>query len=151
MIIVLIFFYFSFRRILQKNERDRGEARQEYPDPSEAIISPTLFKVDSAIFLLVVVLLVTHAETGLSVAIIGVIAAVLTLVASGSKAPMLLQRVDWRTLVFFIGLFICVGGLEETGVLKMMAQLIGDISGGNIMVVIPIILWVSAFASADCR
>ena len=55
---------------------------------------------------------------------------------------------DWRTLLFFIGLFIAVGGLEETGVLKMLAEYIGVMSGGNIMLVIPIILWVSAFASA---
>jgi len=56
--------------------------------------------------------------------------------------------VDWRTLLFFVGLFICVGGLEETGVLEMLAEYIGDISGGNLLLVIPIILWVSAFASA---
>ena len=55
---------------------------------------------------------------------------------------------DWRTLLFFIGLFIAVGGLEETGVLRILAEFIGDISGGNILLVIPIILWISAFASA---
>jgi Na+/H+ antiporter NhaD/arsenite permease-like protein len=33
-------------------------------------------------------------------------------------------------------------------VLEVMAEFIADISGGNIMIVIPIILWVSAFASA---
>ncbi|MDZ4230613.1 MAG: SLC13 family permease, partial [Dehalococcoidales bacterium] len=48
----------------------------------------------------------------------------------------------------FIGLFIAVGGLEETGTLKMLAEYIGDVSQGNIAVVIPIILWISASASA---
>jgi Na+/H+ antiporter NhaD/arsenite permease-like protein len=60
----------------------------------------------------------------------------------------IIQRVDWRTLLFFVGLFICVGGLEETGVLQMLAQYIGDISGGSLILVIPLILWLSAFASA---
>ena len=55
---------------------------------------------------------------------------------------------DWRTLLFFVGLFICVGGLEETGVLEMLAKSIGDISGGSLILIIPLILWVSAFASA---
>ena len=59
-----------------------------------------------------------------------------------------IRRVDWRTLLFFVGLFIAVGGLEETGVLAMIAEYIGEVSGGNIVLVIPIILWVSAFASA---
>ena len=41
-----------------------------------------------------------------------------------------------------------VGGLEQTGVLTQMAQLIGKVSGGNMKVMIAIILWVSAVASA---
>ncbi|MBA7549451.1 putative transporter [subsurface metagenome] len=60
----------------------------------------------------------------------------------------IISRVDWRTLLFFIGLFVCVGGLEETGVLEMLALFIGQASGGNIVLVIPLILWISAFASA---
>jgi len=81
-------------------------------------------------------------------ALVGVIAAALTLLAARKKAGHILRRVDWRTLLFFIGLFIAVGGLEETGVLKMIAEYIGEVSGGNILLVIPIILWISAFASA---
>ena len=81
-------------------------------------------------------------------ALIGVIAALVTLLAASRKALYVIARVDWRTLLFFIGLFVCVGGLEETGVLEMLAQYIGRVSGGNIMLVIPLILWISAFASA---
>jgi Na+/H+ antiporter NhaD/arsenite permease-like protein len=80
--------------------------------------------------------------------LIGVIAAALTLLAATRGAPHIIRRLDWRTLLFFVGLFICVSGLEETGVLQMLARFIGDISGGNLLLVIPLILWVSAFASA---
>ena len=55
---------------------------------------------------------------------------------------------DYKTLLFFVGLFIVVSGLEETGILKLIANFIGDISGGNVMLMIAIILWVSAIASA---
>ena len=41
-----------------------------------------------------------------------------------------------------------VGGLEQTGILKVMANFIGDISNGNLMLMIAIILWISAIASA---
>ena len=146
MLFTLGFFYLVFRKTLTSSQ---GEVTlNQYPEPKEAIVNPRLFKIDTAIFILVVILLVTHAETGLSVALIGVIAAFLTLLAAGRGALHIIKRVDWRTLVFFIGLFICVGGLEETGVLKMLAEYIGDISGGSLLLVIPIILWVSAFASA---
>lgn len=55
---------------------------------------------------------------------------------------------DWSTLLFFIGLFVVVSGLEETGVLELLASLIGKTGGGNPLVIITIILWGSAIASA---
>jgi len=152
MLVTVGFFYFAFRKILTQSQQSMIDSANgmpiRYPEPSEAIVNPRLFKINTAIFILVVILLVTHAQTGLSVAIIGVIAAFLTVLASGRAAPRIIKRVDWRTLVFFVGLFVAVGGLEETGVLKMLAEYIGVMSGGNIILVISIIIWVSAFASA---
>ena len=55
---------------------------------------------------------------------------------------------DYKTLLFFVGLFIVVGGLEITGILEMIAGFIEDISGGQPLLIVVIILWVSAFASA---
>jgi len=148
MLFSLVFFYFVFRKTLASSQDASGVSLKKYPEPREAIVNPRLFKINTGIFILVVILLVTHAETGLSVALIGCIAALLALLAAAKRASHIIKRVDWRTLLFFVGLFICVGGLEETGVLNMLAQYIGDISGGNLMLVIPIILWLSAFASA---
>jgi len=148
MILCLGFFYFCFRKILTSSQGDSNTSVNRYPEPGEAITNPRLFKISTGIFILVVILLVTHAQTGLSVALIGCVAAFLTLLAAAKGAPHLIKRLDWRTLLFFVGLFICVGGLEETGVLKMLAQYIGDVSGGSLILVMPIILWISAFASA---
>jgi len=141
-------FYFAFRKILASSQGATDAPLNQYPEPREAIVNPRLFIINTAIFILVVILLITHAQTGLSVALIGCIAAFLTLLAVTKGALHVIKRVDWRTLLFFVGLFICVGGLEETGVLKMLAQYIRDISGGSLILVIPLILWVSAFASA---
>jgi Na+/H+ antiporter NhaD/arsenite permease-like protein len=148
MLVTLAFFYFAFRKILTVPQGDAATPTAHNPQPSEAIIDPHLFRINAGIFVAVIILIVTHAETGISMALIGVIAAFLTLLASSRKAAHIITRVDWRTLIFFIGLFICVGGLEETGVLTMLAQYIGRVSGGSIVLVIPLILWISAFASA---
>jgi len=148
MLVTLGFFYFAFRKALSSSQNNSNASLKQYPEPSEAITDPRLFKISSAIFILVVILLITHAQTGLSVALIGVIAAFLTLLTAARGALHIIKRIDWRTLLFFIGLFICVGGLEETGILKMLAEYIGNISGGNMSLLIPIILWVSAIASS---
>ena len=50
--------------------------------------------------------------------------------------------------MFFIGLFVVVGGLEQTGILEIVANFIQTISGGNVVFVIIIIIWLSAFASS---
>jgi len=102
----------------------------------------------SLIFLLAVILLATHSQTGLTVAAIGVLIGSLTLVTSGKKAGHLLHRTDYKTLLFFIGLFIVVGGLEKTGTLELIAAFIEKISGGSVMLMVGIIIWLSGVASA---
>jgi len=146
--VALGFFYFRFRKMLAAQQSNPSNPPNQYPAPKEAIVNPRLFKIQAGIFILVVALLVTHAQTGLSVAMIGCIGAAATLLTARKAALNLIKRVDWRTLLFLIGLFICVAGVDEAGVLRMFAGYIGDISRGNIQLAVPIILWVSAFASA---
>ena len=74
--------------------------------------------------------------------------AVTNVITAGKSAGELLKKVDYKTLLFFIGLFVVVGGLEQTGILKLMAEFIGNVSNGNLMLMVAIILWVSAIASA---
>jgi len=143
----VVLFYFLFRKALVKSQ-DTSAGAQSYPDPKEAITSLRMFLINTGIFLLAIILLITHAQTGLSVAFIGVLAAVLTAIFAFKKAPHIIKRIDWQTILFFLGLFVCVGGLEETGILKALARYIGDAAGGSTLVVLTIILWVSAFASA---
>ena len=99
-------------------------------------------------FAAAIVLLVTHAQTGLTVATIGVFIGAVTLVTAGKDAPDLLKKVDYKTLLFFVGLFIVVGGLEQTGILEIIAGFIADVSGDNAMLMVAIVLWISAIASA---
>jgi len=100
------------------------------------------------IFLCAVALLITHAQTGLTVAFIGLFIAILVLLTSGKNIGHILKNVDYKTILFFIGLFVVVGGLEQTGILELAAGFIGKVSHGNAKVMIAIIIWVSAIASA---
>ena len=147
MLFVCVYFYFIFRKTL-KQGTDPAEMMKVVPLPSSAITNRRLFFIDTGIFILIVALIVTHAETGFSMALIGVIAAVLTLLTDLKDIPHVFKAVNWQALLFFLGLFICVGGLEETGVLGMIAKFISDASGGRVNIAIAFILWISAFASA---
>lgn len=147
LVAVILYFYFIFRKELTQDAAAIQDPAS-YPKPEEAIVSKSGFIISCIIFLSAIVLLVTHAQTGLTVAAIGVFIGLVTLITSGKAALTLLKKVDYKTILFFIGLFIVVGGLEQTGVLKIMAGFIGKISGGNVMLMLAIILWISALASA---
>lgn len=147
LIFVVVYFFFCFRKQLAS---PAGEAADpaDYPSPSSAITDRRSFAVSSVIFAIAVTLLVTHAMTGLTVAFIGLFIALITLIAAGRGALELLKKLDYKTLLFFVGLFIVVGGLEQTGILELAANFIGRISGGNMYLMSAIIIWVSGLASA---
>lgn len=145
MVFVVLYFYIVFRKHLKSDLK--GE-KIKYPEPKEAITSKRSFAVSCVIFGIAVVLLVTHAQTGLTVATIGILVAVLTLITTPRHAVELLKKVDYETLLFFIGLFVVVGGLEQTGILELIAGFIAKICGDKILVMIAIVLWISAIASA---
>lgn len=147
LIISVVFFYFAFRKEMV-SANGAAVDMSKLPKPSEAITNKKDFILSTIIFICAVVLLVTHSITHLTVAAIGLFIAAVTLIVSGKDALKLLKKLDYKTLIFFIGLFIVVGGLEETGILEIIAKFIENISGGNVMLMVAIILWVSAVASA---
>lgn len=149
---VIPYFYLCFRKELKGSECYRGKTLN-LPPASAAINNKTGFIGSCIIFLTAVVLLITHAQTTLTVAFIGVFVALITLVFTWftygkNGIAEIMHHLDIKTLLFFIGLFISVGGLEQTGALEMVADFIQKISGGNVVVVVIIVLWLSATASA---
>ena len=147
LVLVIIYFYLVYRKeLLQSASQDIDFS--VIPEPKDAITNKKDFVISSIIFALAVVLLVTHSATHLTVAFIGTFIAVITLLAAGKDILYIIKKVDYKTLLFFVGLFMVVGGLEQTGVLEIIAEFIGDVSGGNIYIMVAIIIWVSAIASA---
>lgn len=60
----------------------------------------------------------------------------------------MLHEVDWTTLVFFIGIFVVVGGLEESGVIGWVAGAVGNLAGGDLTLAAILMVWVPGIASA---
>lgn len=145
LVFVIIYFYICFHK-----ELSGGQAAVQAAslNPKDAIENKKDFTISCIIFAVTVVLLVTHAQTGLTVSTIGTVIGIVTLIAAGRDTIVLIKKVDYKTLLFFIGLFVVVGGLEQTGILEVIAGFIADISEGNAMLMIAIVLWISAIASA---
>lgn len=81
-------------------------------------------------------------------ATIAIVGAVLLLFISGIKPEKILHEVEWKTIFFFVGLFIMVGGIKGAGIIKMLAEGVLDLTHGNLILTTMAVLWVSAIASA---
>ena len=59
----------------------------------------------------------------------------------------MIEAVDWTTLVFFIALFIVVGAVQEVGMISYIADGIGRLIGGNLLLGVLAVTWLSALLS----
>jgi Na+/H+ antiporter NhaD/arsenite permease-like protein len=60
----------------------------------------------------------------------------------------MLRQVDWTTLVFFMSLFMMVGGIQEVGLIQLIAETVKGTAGDSLLRATLLITWVSAIASA---
>lgn len=86
-----------------------------------------------------------HIETA-TMALIG--AFVLLLLTGDKYLDTVLEKVEWTTLFFFIGLFVIVGGLVETGLISTLAKKVISWTGGELKATTILVLWMSAIISA---
>jgi len=150
-LISFVFIVAYFYLVMHKELKGDGVSEEEIakmPSPESFITDKTGFWISLAIFVGAVTLLITHSATGLTVAFIGVVVAVVTLLTSAKHIPEIMKGVDYKTLLFFTGLFVVVGGLEQTGVLEIIANFISKVCGSNYYLMVAIIVWVSGIASA---
>ncbi len=83
----------------------------------------------------------------ISPAFVALVGGALSLLLTMEDPKKAFEAVEWPTLVFFIGLFILVGGLDKTGLLKDLAEGLSSLSS-NPIVAAAIILWVSGITSS---
>ncbi|MBQ8682623.1 MAG: ArsB/NhaD family transporter [Selenomonadales bacterium] len=88
-----------------------------------------------------------HLESS-AVALAGGFLLLLIAARDHSFTEKMLEKVEWATIFFFVGLFIAVGGLIETGIISRIAEIALDITGGDLTYTSLLILWLSAIVSA---
>lgn len=91
-----------------------------------------------------------HQALHLESATVALAGAFLLLLLTGGEHMLekAFHSVEWITIFFFIGLFVLVAGLVETGVIAELAAKAIELTGGNVLMSSMMILWVSAIASA---
>jgi Na+/H+ antiporter NhaD/arsenite permease-like protein len=101
-----------------------------------------------AVLLGTIVAFFLHSFLHLEPAVVALTGATVMLLVAADDVESALERVEWSTLFFFVGLFVMVGGLEQQGVIERIAELLADVSGGSPTTEGLIVLWGAAAGSA---
>lgn len=96
----------------------------------------------------VVVLFLLQRPLGLSSGLIALAAASIGMVWVQPNVRDVLQRVDWPVLVFFIGFFVMVAGLEAAGAFEYITVALAPLGRENPIILGIAIIWVVAALSA---
>jgi Na+/H+ antiporter NhaD/arsenite permease-like protein len=88
-----------------------------------------------------------HKGIGLEPATVALTGAAAMLLVTRQSVEKALEGIEWATLFFFLGLFVLVGGLEETGAIHEVAEGIASVTGGDRTAELLGIAWVSAIGS----
>lgn len=113
----------------------------------EAIRDPRLLVTCGVVLLAVFTAFVAHAPLHMEPSVVALLGAGVLIVASKLKPADYLSGVEWDTLLFFAGLFVMVGALVKTGVVKQLAHLAISATGGNTLLATMVILITSVIVS----
>ena len=121
-------------------------------DPKKQIADGALLKKCLFVLALTMCLFVLHGALGLESATAAMFGAglllLLTFTRDEERIAKVLSKIEWTAIFFFAGLFILVGALVETGVIKMLAEEAMAITEGSVNATAILIIWMSAIASA---
>ena len=155
MAVTLIPIYFIWGRHLKAAPEDRQRVMQF--NEREAITNQRLLKQCLSVIGLVIGGFVFAKSLHLEAATVAMTGAALLLLLANlgrdaerqSKHVLdAFNEVEWITIFFFVGLFIVVHGVDSTGLLKLLADKMLALTGGNLTATSMIILWSSAILSA---
>ena len=117
-------------------------------DASEALQDPATARKVLSILVMVVILFFYQSPLNISSELIALCGAAAALVWIRPDVREVLQRIDWPVLLFFVGLFVMVGGLEAAGVFEPITTALSGLGQSNPRLLGVVIIWVVAALSA---
>ena len=118
-------------------------------DARQAIQNRPLLIKSLAVLAAVIAGFLLHDLLGVEASVVALTgASVLMLISDRHEVDAVLRDVEWGTIVFFIGLFVMVGGLVKLGLIGVVARWLIDLTGGHIATTGTVVLWASGVLSA---
>ena len=152
-ILNLIIVIFLVEFIYKKGLHTKPELQAELMamDEHKSLKDRRLLKKSLFVLTLVILGFFTHSFTHIESSMIALTGGFLLLLLAGGSHHLVesaMKSVEWATIFFFIGLFIAVGGLIETGIIGSLASQAVELTGGDVTATSLLVLWLSALVSS---
>ena len=149
-VLVIIFMIVMMRFVYKKEIEVEGLDTSKIMnlDPDKSITDKPLLIKGVVVIVLVILGFIFHDQIGMETSVIALTAAAVMLIIGGVNVDNAIQDVEWTTIAFFMALFVVVGGLTETGVIKQVAAVIIERTAGHPVMMMLILLWASALLSS---
>lgn len=146
LVVLILLMKIVYEKKIELGTVDTGAI--EKLDPSKSITNRALMKKGIIVLICVIVGFMFHDKLGIESSVIALTAAAVMLIIGREDVNEAIQDVEWTTILFFMSLFVVVGGLTETGIIKELASKIIDATDGHPMVTMLVLLWASALLSS---
>jgi Na+/H+ antiporter NhaD/arsenite permease-like protein len=117
-------------------------------DPARDLREAKHVKRILAVLVGTIVAFFAHSAIGVEPAVVALVGATVMLFVAADDVDEALGRVQWATLLFFVGLFVMVGGLVEQGVIAEVADRLATATEGSKTAEGLVVLWTAATGSA---
>ena len=145
-VFMIITMRFKYKKVIEVEGLDTSKIMNL--DPNKSITDKPLLIKGVVVIGLVILGFIFHDKLGLESSVIALAAAAIMLIIGGTSVENAIQDVEWTTIAFFMSLFVVVGGLTETGVIKQMAAVVIEKTAGHPVMMMLILLWASAILSS---
>jgi len=143
---LILYSEFAYRRELRAGGNPSPLLLEKLAERAR-ITKPEHLKKAGVVGAAMLILFVFGEQVHLLPAVTALMGATALLVWIKPDIEEMIEAVDWTTLVFFIALFILVGAIQEVGLISFIADAIGQLVGGNLVLAMLAVTWLSAVLS----
>lgn len=141
LLVILLVFEYIYKDVLESDIENFSKIAKL--DESTAITNKPLLIKSLLVFFITILLFLVHHIIGIEPWLVAITGATLLLILSLTDPEEALKHVHWATLLFFVSQFILIGGLEQAGIIRMIAFGMVNAAGESIILSIFIVLMVA--------
>jgi Na+/H+ antiporter NhaD/arsenite permease-like protein len=148
MAILLLMTRWMFRSEFMREEKQPSAALLEQLEKGAQITDVRLLQKSVILFTVTILLFFIADRFLMPPAVVAILGSSALLLWVRPDVNDMLREVDWTTLVFFMSLFMMVGGIQEVGLIQLITDGVQRLAAGNLLIATTLVIWVSAIASA---